>query len=113
MVGMNKIHVHSAESDFPEKKKDDSVALLLEDFAGNTSAHGLGGTVRERSKIGKIVWLTIFVFASTANLVHLSLLIQRYMQYPTQDVTSVSFKNITYNLFNYLYNYTYIHEIQY
>ena len=90
MALTHKTQESSLEREQTEKKKDNSVSDILHEFAENTSAHGLAGTVRENTKLGQVVWLVIFSVAFIANLVHLAFLIQRYLQYPTQDVTSVS-----------------------
>ena len=78
------------EGETNKKETDDkSMSVELKEFAENTSAHGVAGVVKERTTVGKTIWMIIFITACIANTVHLSLLIRRYLRYPTQEVTTV------------------------
>ena len=70
--------------------KEGHYESLFRHFCESTTAHGLGSAVKEISHFGKRFWMCIFLIACIINVAHLTLLIDRYFSYPTQDVTSVA-----------------------
>jgi hypothetical protein len=72
------------------------VYKLFSAFCDNTSLHGLGEVVGSKSHLMKCVWAVAFVAAVAGNAYHLSTLIQTYLSYPKQQVTTTEEKSIAF-----------------
>ena len=82
----------SSDDSFNDKTTKESkkgrVYKLFKEFCGGTSLHGLGQLVANRSGFIKFVWVVAFVAAVAGNAYHLSNLIESYLDYPKQQVTT-------------------------
>ena len=63
---------------------------LFSTFCDQTSLHGLGEVVGNKSYFVKSLWTAAFIIAIAGNAYHLSNLIGNYLLYPKQQVTSTS-----------------------
>ncbi|CAH1793107.1 unnamed protein product [Owenia fusiformis] len=63
---------------------------LLEDFAGNTTAHGWGNVIKSTTKIGKAVWIVITSGCCIVALYLIINVIIRYGQFDTKDRVRVT-----------------------
>ena len=77
-----------------------SINAVLHQFCSETSTHGPSQIYRVQSLTGKFIWGLFFMGAMIAVIVHLSVLVEKYQKWPTQEMTSlqhvaVSFPDVT------------------
>ena len=80
-----------------EKEKKSSTGRVFKLFSGFcdvTSLHGLGQVVANKSYLVKFLWSLAFILAIGGNSYHLSNLVQTYLSYPKQQVTTSDQKPI-------------------
>ena len=80
-----------AEEENVEKRSSTGrLFKLFSTFCDQTSLHGLGEVVGNKSYFVKSLWTAAFIIAIAGNAYHLSNLIGNYLLYPKQQVTSTS-----------------------
>ena len=66
----------------------------IEEFCKKTTAHGWGRVLQEKLTVLKVAWIFLTIFAYVCNALHISLLVEQFLGYPTEQVTRVELESV-------------------
>lgn len=91
-MALTDAEVVKTKEDHRPKSKTTGVKLTrqLRRFCEETTAHGLGPFIRERSVVGQMCWFVIFLGSLVGIFWHLSVLVGKFLAYDTQRLIQTS-----------------------
>jgi hypothetical protein len=69
---------------------------IVQRFCRETTAHGWGRVVRERSHVFKVVWVCLTLTAFSMNVYHVVELVNQYLRYPSEQISQVQYEQINF-----------------
>ena len=74
--------------------EENKIKKVGEEFCKVTSAHGVSHLIYEKQTKLKLVWLIITIVGFSMNAFHVSMLVEQFLRYPSEEVSRVIYSTI-------------------